>query len=121
MMKLPNTHFKRKHLLTYFLTGFLAILSITYIYHQPAHQGPILPCLFQKITGFQCPGCGMTRSIHSLLHFQWKKAFYYNKLIFTVMPLLFLFPFLKESKRKNILEMLSLVLTLSYGIIRNLI
>jgi len=50
------------------------------------HQHSI--CLFKNLTGYECYGCGMTRAILFLLHFQFKIAFNYNKLVVIVLPLL---------------------------------
>lgn len=45
-------------------------------------------CLVKKVIGHSCPGCGMTRSIVSFFHGNFKDAFFYNKLIVIVLPLL---------------------------------
>lgn len=45
-------------------------------------------CLYKNITGNECIGCGMTRAILSVIHFQFENAFYFNKLIIVVFPLL---------------------------------
>lgn len=45
-------------------------------------------CLFKNIFGTECYGCGMTRAIFSLLHFDFSGAYTYNKLVFLVAPLL---------------------------------
>ncbi|MBK7133568.1 MAG: DUF2752 domain-containing protein [Bacteroidales bacterium] len=45
-------------------------------------------CLYKNITGNECIGCGMTRAILSVIHFQFENAFYYNKLVVVVFPLL---------------------------------
>ena len=34
----------------------------------PATQGGFIPCPFHALTGLWCPGCGMTRALHHLLH-----------------------------------------------------
>ncbi|ADL53557.1 hypothetical protein Clocel_3891 [Clostridium cellulovorans 743B] len=44
------------------------------------------PCLFKKITGFYCPGCGSTRAIHALLNLNIWQAFRYNMLMVTLLP-----------------------------------
>jgi Protein of unknown function (DUF2752) len=45
-------------------------------------------CLFYKLSGFYCPGCGSLRSIHSLLHGNFVKGFSYNPLLVSFIPLL---------------------------------
>lgn len=49
-----------------------------------------IPCIFHKITGFYCPGCGITRCLFSLLSGNIKQAFYYNMLVCLLFPV-FLF------------------------------
>ena len=46
-------------------------------------------CLIKNVFGVECPGCGMTRAILSVLHGNLVGAFQYNKLIVVVFPLLF--------------------------------
>lgn len=39
------------------------------IYRQNPGEHPIFPpCAFLELTGFYCPGCGLTRALHYLLH-----------------------------------------------------
>ena len=45
-------------------------------------------CLFKNLTGRECPGCGLTHSVISLFHFDFVNAFYYNKFIIIIFPLL---------------------------------
>jgi hypothetical protein len=45
------------------------------------------PCIFHSLTGLYCPGCGMTRAMHTLLNGNFIKAFWYNPLFFTFLPL----------------------------------
>lgn len=35
-------------------------------------------CFFKQITGISCPACGMTRAFHSIMNFNFYKAFSYN-------------------------------------------
>ena len=36
------------------------------------------PCLFARITGLPCPGCGMTRAVAALLHGEWSLGLAYH-------------------------------------------
>jgi len=48
---------------------------------------PVL-CLFRRLTGHECLGCGMTRAFFSLLHGQWEEALRYNWRCVIVFPLM---------------------------------
>lgn len=50
--------------------------------------GWALPCLFYKITGCYCPGCGVTRMCLAMLRLDFAAAFSANKGVFTVLPIL---------------------------------
>jgi hypothetical protein len=45
-------------------------------------------CMFHRLTGLDCPGCGGLRAAHQLLHGHWKVAFALNPLLFVVAPTL---------------------------------
>ena len=45
-------------------------------------------CLFKNLLGLSCLGCGITKSVLCCFHFEFERAWYYNKLIIIVMPLL---------------------------------
>ncbi len=45
----------------------------------PFLDAPLPPlCLFQHFTGFDCPGCGLTRCFISVAHGRFQNAWYYN-------------------------------------------
>ena len=46
-------------------------------------------CLIKNITGKECPNCGMTRAFLSVLHFDFKNAYQYNRNVIIVFPLTF--------------------------------
>lgn len=39
------------------------------------------PCLFHRVTGLNCPGCGGTRALSAMLRLDFATAFWYNPLI----------------------------------------
>jgi len=49
--------------------------------------GFLPPCYFKVITGYDCPGCGGTRSVHCLMHGDVVEAFRFNPLFVAGAPL----------------------------------
>lgn len=45
-------------------------------------------CLFKLTTGWDCPGCGMTRAVWSALHGDLRAAVRYNRMVVLVLPVL---------------------------------
>ena len=89
-----------------------------------------IPCLFQKITGLACPGCGISHFCIRLLHLDFLGAAREN-LTITLLSPLWLAAFLvrvlwnpkwfaKGSKVENLLLWGSVVVLLLFGIVRNL-
>lgn len=105
------------------LLPIIFILGI-FIYFADPKNGPIIPCIFNKITGFYCPGCGMTRALHSIFRFDFYQAFRFNALIFIMPPNFILYYLSKHNKyiklEKTIL-ILMIIIALGYGIARNTI
>lgn len=98
------------------------ILGI-FVYFSDPVKGPILPCVFNKITGLYCPGCGITRAIHSVLKFEFYRALRYNALIFIIPPMLMSYHLLSSGryiKLQKIILILMITVTLGYGILRNI-
>ena len=44
------------------------------------------PCLWKAVFGHNCPGCGLTRAMLSLMSLDFKAAFHFNPLIFILLP-----------------------------------
>ena len=63
------------------------ILAAVAIFYMLAKQGIGIPCLFYKVTGLLCPGCGNSRAAMALLGLDIRSAFRYNLLF----PLEFLY------------------------------
>lgn len=89
-----------------------------------------IPCLFKKITNLQCPGCGITRCLFSLLEGNIIKAFHYNELVTILLPLFIIYTtiniykYVKENtkvKLPNIVWNSLLIIVIIFGIVRNII
>lgn len=50
--------------------------------------GLAVPCVFYEITGWKCPGCGITTLFYRLGRFDVPGAFYANPFLFVTGPLL---------------------------------
>lgn len=50
-------------------------------------DGPTM-CPSKRFLDFECPGCGMTRAVMHLIHFDLESALYYNSLSLIVTPVL---------------------------------
>jgi hypothetical protein len=53
----------------------------------PAEHGFYPRCPIYALTGWQCPGCGMTRALAALLHGDVAAAIHLNPLITLVLPI----------------------------------
>ena len=57
-------------------------------------------CVFLYLFGIPCPGCGMTRALHSLFRLDLVQAFQYHPLVFT-MPYVLAYVLLPMEGRKH--------------------
>ncbi|MBF0457279.1 MAG: DUF2752 domain-containing protein [Nitrospirae bacterium] len=70
-----------------FLSILIVAAAVVYIY-DPSLNEFYPECLFHKLTGLYCPGCGSTRAMHQLLHGHIAAAFKLNPLTVTALPFL---------------------------------
>lgn len=66
---------------------FVAAVAFLYFRFDPA-VSPFPKCVFLKLTGWQCPGCGSQRAFHALLHGHVGAAWRYNGLLLLMLPYL---------------------------------
>ncbi|MBR4820254.1 DUF2752 domain-containing protein [bacterium] len=82
---------------------------------------PFFPrCFFYALTGFECPGCGTSRALHSLAHGHLIEAFSYNPILFLAIPTVIILIFSKRARRSVALPVIVLIVILLYWVIRNL-
>ena len=68
----------------------IAVISLSLLYFfYPAKDASFHPdCIFNKLTGLFCPGCGSQRAVSALLHGDVLKASDFNILLLLSLPLL---------------------------------
>lgn len=76
-------------------------LLLFYFIFNPEDSRFMPQCIFHKITGLQCMGCGAQRMIHALLHADFKSAFMANAFLFCSLPLLIFFIWVEISRSRH--------------------
>lgn len=106
------------------------IIILLYKYDPSVSDDSLYPgSLFRTLTGFYCPGCGMTRALHEILHGNVKSALALNPLLIIFLPY-FIYLFLnicifsnrivihQNLSKKNLWTLV--IIFLFYGILRNI-
>jgi Protein of unknown function (DUF2752) len=101
------------------------VLVVLYIV-DPTRHTITPPCPYLTLTGLACPGCGLTRAAHFLLHGDVARAFAYNPWAFVMAPALLVFgslPAVADTARtlrlRTGISWMMLVVTLAFWIWRN--
>ena len=74
--------------LTIILFYLLCALFAIYLYFANPIDNDIYGFLIHQKSVIHCPSCGLTRSIYSLMHFDFKGAFYYHAFFVCTLPIL---------------------------------
>lgn len=67
------------------IAAMLVVAAVIYYVYDPATT-PFPRCPFLVLTGWECPGCGSQRAIHSLLHLDIAAAWRYNAMLVLSIP-----------------------------------
>jgi len=113
------------------LLGLLGLIVAALVFFfNPTTHGFYPICQFHRLTGLNCPGCGMTRALYALLHGDIATALRDNALLVVTLPVLLargLWLAVKKSRGQAITDFLPgkylwalVFLTLAFGILRNL-
>lgn len=108
------------------------VINIYYNLYYNHNHNLIIPCIFNKITGLYCPGCGITRMIFSIFKLEIYQAFRYNPLVFCMVPFI-LFYFIDMvikwikgdnnylyQKINDKVWLILLIITITFGVLRNI-
>lgn len=63
------------------------VMAMAAVFLRQAGPGRMPGCLFRKLTDLECPGCGMTRATHALLHGNFVEAFQFNPVGIILFPI----------------------------------
>lgn len=107
----------------------LIIGMIYWIWCETTHIG--IPCLFHKLTGLYCPGCGVTRMCLSMMRLDFNSAFYNNPALFMMLPiggvvaLKWTIRYIRYgekhfTKREESLFVMMIIVLILFGILRNI-
>ena len=123
----------KKRLIKVIIRDVLLLLILIGYYFFNKHTGIYIPCIIHEITGYKCPGCGITHLVFALLNLNIKEAFNSNPLVFIYMPFIiayfgyFDYLYIYEKRDKiikkipNWVWIILIIITLAYGVIRNII
>lgn len=65
----------------------IAVVVVAFLYaYNPSETSWAPKCVMLKLTGWRCPGCGIQRFIHQLLHGNFAAAVQYNYLAAVFLP-----------------------------------
>lgn len=87
--KIGNMERRRKHDLVRkrILIIYAVVIGIGALYTVLIYTtGFGIPCLFNQITGLQCPGCGTSRMALAVMRFDFADGFMYNPVAFVTVP-----------------------------------
>lgn len=111
-----------------FLLGMAGLLYGIFV----SYTGLAIPCLFRKVTGLLCPGCGVTGMCVALLHLNWKGAFFCHPVLFVLLlPLMAVFICsaagyvqngrFRFARWQNLILYVSVAALVIFGVVRNLV
>lgn len=113
------------------LKPIVLILAVGFVYLMFVQKFEIgIPCIFNKLTGLKCPGCGMTHAMVEIWNGNLDAAMQYNALSLTAFPVVCIYAFyryIKEGIKKNeefyiweyVLLVVLLTVAVVYGYSRN--
>jgi hypothetical protein len=91
-----------------------------------------IPCPLHELFGVNCPGCGLSRMLFSIMELKFYQAFRYNPLMFIYLPIIalmaldFIVAYIHERKTKVIRKVpvfvwgIMITVALVFGVVRNI-
>lgn len=108
----------------------LILIGVSY-YLVTYFTGLYIPCYIRLITGFRCPGCGITHMIINIFHMNFAAAFKSNQLLFLTTPIIIamivckIYCYIRYNNYKtdkwiDIISLILIALFLIFTVLRNI-
>lgn len=81
-MRYLHSNLKAIRIVSAIFIPIIVFGGLIFLFFINPEKNTIFPCFFHFATNLDCPGCGMTRALYSLLHLKFWQAFRYNPLIY---------------------------------------
>lgn len=117
---------KRIHII---LKRFIAVavlivsaMSLMVLYNfDPSAYNFYPKCPLFVLTGFKCPGCGVSRAFYQILHGNIWEALRYNPILAVIIPIGIFYTLSSSHSKKIALSAVFLIVTAIWWVLRNLI
>lgn len=107
------------------------VLAAGFVYYLAARFFFAIPCIFRTLTGFKCPGCGITHMLVAELQLDFAQAYAANPALYLLQPVvgyfigkMYICWFLEKrcrwNRAENILLYVMAAILVVFGIIRNI-
>lgn len=122
----------KKRILLVLAAAFIAAAALLYLYFTGEGEGAGIPCPIYQLTGLYCSGCGASRALRSVLHFDFYQAIRYNAVFVLVLPFIAVYfsaiaiSFIKSGKDAVSGKIplwpiwIFVAIAVTYGILRNI-
>lgn len=122
----------KKRIIIILAAAVFAAAALLYLYFTGEGEGAGIPCPIYQFTGLYCSGCGASRALRSVLHFDFYRALRYNAIFTIALPFLSLYfgavaiSYIRTGKDKVSAKIpmwpiwVFIVLAVAYGVLRNI-
>lgn len=108
--------------------GLLVVAGL--FFFDPTRSAIYPVCLFHKLTGLNCPGCGSLRALHHLTHGEFAAALHCNPLLIVALTVLILALIRRQAGQRSVRDRASLfvrpvmawticAIVIVFGVLRN--
>ncbi len=103
---------KAKNLIIKFgaTAAYILLVAVLYYFN--------IPCLFKHFSGIECFGCGMTRAAMSVIKLNFKEAFAFHPMFWSV-PILYVYIIKDGNLFKNKILNFALLILIGIGFLMN--